>query len=75
MNNRRKSKRFLPDSRAFACLRPDFAKLGKINDISRGGISFRYIPNQSPAEEPNEINIFLCGNKFFLTKIKCKVVY
>jgi len=75
MNNRRKSKRFLPDSRAFACLRPDFVKLGKIKDISRGGLSFRYIPNQSPAEEPNKIDIFLSGNNFFLTKIKCKVVY
>ena len=75
MNNRRKSKRFLPDSRAFACLRPDFVKLGKIKDISRSGLAFRYVSNQDPAKEPNEIDIFLSGNNFFLTKMKCRVVY
>jgi len=75
IKNRRKSKRFLPDSRAFACLRPDFVKLGKIKDISRGGLSFRYVSNQDPAKEPNEIDIFLSGNNFFLSKLQCRVVY
>jgi hypothetical protein len=72
---RRNFKRFLADDRAFACLRPRFEKLGKIRDISKGGLSFEYLWDDGSDVDPSEVDIFLAGNGFYLPKMPCKVVY
>ena len=45
VSERRKFRRFLAQDRAFAVLRPDFTRLGKISDISKKG---RRAPVASP---------------------------
>jgi hypothetical protein len=75
MIEKRKFKRYLPDSRAFACLRPGFQKLGKIMDISMGGLAFSYISDKDSIEKSHGVDIFLSGNNFFLNEIGCRVVY
>lgn len=72
---RRQFRRFLADDRAFACLRPHFERLGKIKDISRGGLAFEYLCNDGCREEPSEIDIFLSGDGFYLPNMPCRVVY
>ena len=72
---RRRFRRFSADDRSFACLRPHFAKLGKINDISRGGLAFEYIRSQGSKEESSAIDIFLSGDRFYLPKMPCRVIY
>ncbi len=72
---RRQFRRFLADDRTFACLRPHFTKLGKIKDISRGGLAFEYLYNKGCKEDPSEMDIFLSGDRFYLPKMPCRVVY
>lgn len=71
---RRQFRRFLADDRSFACLRPHFGKLGKIKDISRGGLAFEYIYSKGCEEESSAIDIFLSGDRFYLPKMPCRVV-
>ncbi|HID29613.1 MAG TPA: PilZ domain-containing protein [Desulfobacterales bacterium] len=75
MSERRKSGRFLAQDRAFAVLRPDFARLGKIKDISEGGLSFEYIAHQEEEQDASELDIFLSEGSFHLSKMPCSIIY
>ena len=72
---RRKFTRFLAQDTAFAVLRPHFTKLGKIKDISEGGLAFDYIAYAGQKEDSSGIDIFLSGNGFYLGRIPCKTKY
>jgi len=72
---RRKFMRFLAQDTAFAVLRPHFTKLGKIKDISEGGLSFQYVAYERQKEESSGIDIFLTVNRFYLGRIPCKIRY
>jgi len=72
---RRQFRRLLADDRAFACLRPDFNRLGKIKDISKGGLAFEYLFSEDFREGPSAIDIFLSGDGFYLPNVACRVVY
>ncbi len=72
---RRKFTRFLAQDTAFAVLRPHFTKLGKIKDISEGGLAFEYIAYEGQKEDSSGIDIFLSGNGFYLGRIPCKIRY
>ena len=68
----------LQDS-AFVVFRPEFNKIGPINDISRGGLGFNYLhpaDNEVPAAEtPHIIDIIVSNNGFHLTNIPCTLVH
>jgi len=49
--------------------------LGRIRDISRGGLAFEYVCSEGGREESSAIDIFLSGQGFYLPEIPCKVVY
>ena len=72
---RRKFARFLAQDTAFAVLRPDFTKLGKIKDISGGGLAFEYIAYEWQKKDSPEMDIFLSEGRFHLSKIASKIVY
>ena len=69
----------LPQSSAFVVFRPEFRKIGPINDISRGGLGFTYLhpaDNEVPAAEtPHIIDIIASKNTFHLTNIPCTLVH
>ena len=71
---RRKFRRLLPQEVTFATLRPHFTKLGKVKDISRGGLAFEYILNETQYTGSSEIDIF-SGDRFYLPRIPSKIVY
>ena len=75
VSERRKFRRFLAQDRAFAVLRPDFTRLGKINDISEGGLSFEYIAYQEDEQDASEMDIFLSEGGFHLSKMPCTIIY
>lgn len=51
-------------------------KLGWITDMSRGGLSYEYIPTSESESENEIIDIFVSGKKrFFLPGLNCKVIY
>ena len=64
---------------AFVVFRPEFSKIGPINDISRGGLGFTYLSpanNEVPAAEtPYIIDIIASNNTFYLSNIPCSLVY
>ena len=76
----RKFKRFVVKERGFVAFRPEFTKLGRIIDISRGGLGceyFVYKDFRDGDEEPlsSEIDIFLSNNTFYASRIPCSVAY
>jgi hypothetical protein len=72
---KRKFRRFLAQDMAFAVFRPHFTKLGKIKDISRGGMAFEYVTFEGPKEDAAEIDIFVSGVRFHLPKMPVQTIY
>lgn len=51
-------------------------KVGWITDMSRGGLSYEYIPTSESESEKETIDIFVSGKKrFFLPGLNCKRIY
>jgi PilZ domain-containing protein len=77
LNNmeRRKFTRFLTQNDAFAALRGNLTKVGKICDISLKGLAFRYLAEKISNETFTHVDIFLSTNGFHLPEIPCTVVY
>ena len=72
---RRKFTRFRTQDTAFAAVRGDFTKVGKIYDISLNGLAFRYLAEEISEEEFNQVDIFLTNNGFHLSSVPCTMVY
>ena len=73
----RKFNRLTVKDSAFAVFRPEFKKLGKIKDISGGGLSCEYLNHKSNNDDllELEIDILLTDEKFYMSMIPCKVIY
>ena len=72
---RRQFTRYLAQDDAYAVLGGDFAKVGKVCDISLNGLAFT-----SPAEKISHdtfthVDIFLSNNGFHLPDVPCNIVY
>ncbi|UCD31365.1 MAG: hypothetical protein JSV38_11245 [Desulfobacterales bacterium] len=66
---RRKHRRFQARRGTFAALNNGSLKIGQIQNISKGGLAFRYIANEGQAEGSNNVDIFVTDNDFLLRKI------
>ena len=74
----RKYVRFLPQDSTFAALGNEFNKVGKVNNISIKGLAFSYLSEtfeKDPDPHSYQVDIFLSGNKFYLSSVPCKIVY
>lgn len=74
-SERRKHVRFLSQEGAFAALGRKYTKVGKIKDISLGGLSFEYITGDDISNHHELVDIFLIGNEYHLYDVSCRVVY
>ena len=72
---KRKFTRFRAQDDAFAALRGNFSKVGKIYDISLNGLAFRYLAEKMSNETFSHADIFLTNNGFHLSGVRCTVVY
>lgn len=72
---RRKFTRFRPQDGAYAALRGDFTKVGKIYDISLNGLAFRYFAEKTQDENFFHVDIFLTNNGFHLAGVPCTIIY
>jgi len=72
---KRKFTRFRTQDNAFAAIRGDFTKVGKIYDISLNGLAFRYLAEEISEEEFIQVDIFLTSNGFHLSGVPCTMVY
>jgi hypothetical protein len=67
--------RFTPKANAFAALGRKYTKVGKIKNISTGGLAFEYIAAEEFNKEESQIDIFLVGTEFHLYRVPCRVIY
>lgn len=72
---KRKFTRFRAQDDAFAALRGDYSKVGKIYDISLNGLGFRYLSEKRSDETFSHVDIFLTTNGFHLSGLPCTIVY
>ena len=70
----RKNKCYKAKQGAFAVVTADENKIGQINNISKGGLSFQYISNGQLSSGSVEIEIFSTAKSFYLKKLSAKVV-
>ncbi len=72
---RRKYVRFLAEPNSYAAIGASFTKVGKIRDISMGGLAFEYIFTEQISKLPDsKVTIFLTENNYHLPNIPCRVV-
>lgn len=76
-SERRTNKRMKPKKELFVAIRPDFSKLGKIVDISRGGLCFQYLAKEGQPKDPDHVDLdmFSDENGYYLPSIPCRLVY
>ena len=74
-SERRKTERFLPRDETYVALRPDFTKLGRLSNISKGGLSFQYIASKGESQGSTHLDLFTGNNGFYLSRLPCKVIY
>jgi hypothetical protein len=75
-DERRKFQRLLAQNTAFAVLRPDFTRVGRIKDISEGGLAFEYIASyQGQKQHSSEMDIFLSEGSFHISRIPSRVMH
>ncbi|QTA92140.1 PilZ domain-containing protein [Desulfonema magnum] len=75
-HERRKYSRFLAQDDTFVALGRDFSKVGKIKDISMGGLAFEYISDEKMKNTDDSVlDIFLSEHEFHISKVPCEVVY
>ena len=78
---RRKHVRVKPKDPTYVALRPRFAKLGKLLDISQTGLCFQYMSESRSLDEEMaapvsvEIDLFISNNGYYLPSLPCRLVY
>ena len=73
--DQRRHKRFRVKEGMYAVLRDNGTNsLGAMLDISMGGLSYRYIPNDDSQSRAVELDIFLSGNGFKAENLPFRIV-
>lgn len=71
----RKSNRFKPITPVFASLGSNLAQVGKIIDISVGGLSFEFISDEKAMATAAHVDIFSLDQTHNLEALPCILVY
>ena len=72
--DRRAHPRFRVPEGAFAALSPDSTIMGQIENISRGGLCFRYIVHDEQVDEMDATHIFVGMEGFYLEKMPYQTI-
>jgi hypothetical protein len=72
---RRKFTRYRTQDDAYAALRGNDTKVGKIYDISLNGLAFKCLAEKVCDNSFNRVEIFLSDNGFHLSDVPCAIVY
>jgi len=71
----RNNVRFLAQDDVVVALRNTYTKIGKVKDISKGGLSFEHTYAENSTLGPLQKGILLWTNGFWMPKVSCRVVY
>jgi hypothetical protein len=74
-NEQRKNIRFLAQDNVIVALQNVYTKIGKVQDISMGGLAFEHIDDEKPNSETSRRDILLWVNGFRLSKLPGRIVY
>ena len=75
ISERRKYTRFLAEEDVYAALGTNFNKVGKLKDISIGGLAFEYIDStEYCAQDSSRVAIFHSHNEFYLLYLACREI-
>ena len=72
---RRKHKRFRVRDGVFVTLKPSDTGVGRLRDISMGGLRCDYVTEQASSIEATELDIFMTNSDFGFYKIPCQIVW
>ena len=72
---KRKTARFILKEGAFAAIENGSPKVGKVKDISQGGLSFEYLYDSETDSDAKLVDIWMLGAKYALRDVPCKKVY
>ncbi|MFC1535272.1 hypothetical protein ACFL7M_18135 [Thermodesulfobacteriota bacterium] len=74
---RREKVRLRPENLTFVAVRPEFAKLGRLLDITIDGLCFQYMAHGDLVEYASsiEVDIFMNNNGYYLQSIPCEFIY
>lgn len=75
MTERRRNSRHAILANAYAALGGGFTKVGKIQDISEGGLAFEYIVGEGFPGMAHSVDIFMADDAFHLRELPCRIVY
>jgi len=67
--------RYQARDKVFAALGEKFSRVGKVTDISVGGLAFEYVGEPESSNDLTRIDIFVTTNGFHLSRIPCKRIY
>jgi c-di-GMP-binding flagellar brake protein YcgR len=71
----RRQIRYVPPENAFAAIGRQYAKIGRLKDISRSGLAFEYISGAEVDGEEISVDVFLTNAAFHLHDVACRIVY
>ena len=71
----RKHTRLIARDDSFVELKGDGVRGGMILDISPGGLSFSYLPEETPIDGFKYVEIYQAKNQFRLSDVPCAIVY
>jgi hypothetical protein len=72
---RRKHKRFRVRDDVFVILKPSDTGVGRLRNISMGGLRCDYVTDRVSSIEATELDIFTTNSDFGLYKIPCQTVW
>jgi len=75
MLERRKDFRFRAREQTFAALHNGCIRVGRLQNISRGGLAFQYMLINHPRSTGFSVDIFAAGTEFHLSNVPCRTVY
>jgi len=75
ISEKRKYIRFQAQDNIYAALGTHYSKVGKLKDISVGGLAFEYIENTEACEpDSSKVAIFHSENGFYLPDLACRII-
>ena len=73
--DKRAHERRIPTGNVYAALGHEYERVGKLIDLSFGGLSFEYLSDGNRDADLFHIDIFKVGEVFNLRNLPCKIIY
>jgi hypothetical protein len=73
--DKRKDERFLVGEEVIVALRNRSSRVGRVKDISMGGLSFEHIYDEDLEQDPSKSDVSVWVDNYSMADIPCRVIY